>query len=301
MAELSIHLFGSVRVLRTDQELPIRPASRMLLLYLLLHRAKHHRREELSTLFWGDTDDASARRCLNTALWRLRQDISFTDLVGNNVQGDLVLKLKGDYYLDVAEFESLAMSGLKSTPEVLDDTGVRRLEQAVIVYNGDLAENCFYDWVLPERERLRALYLDILTLLMQTYSYRQTYPQAIRIGHQILQSDPLREDIHRYLMRLYIATDQRSRALQQYMTCWQLLQDELRLTPMPETTALYEQIAGKDPLSGLSMAHDPAPLPSIPAFLSPNLDQLKNMLHDLQTAIEQTLHLIQELNSSSEG
>jgi DNA-binding SARP family transcriptional activator len=301
MAELSIYLFGSVRVLQTGQELLMRPASRMLLLYLLLHRAKYHRREELSTLFWGDTSDTGARRCLNTALWRLRRDVPSTDILNSNLQGDLMLKLQEDSYLDVAEFEDLAFSGLKRSPQVLNDTEIKDLEQAVTVYRGDLAENCFYDWVMPERERLRALYLDSLTSLMQSYSHRQTYPQAIRIGHQILQSDPLREDIHRHLMRLYIASDQRSRALQQYMACWQLLQDELHLTPMPETTALYEQISGKDPLTEITTPVDSIPLRATPLPLHNNLEHLKSLLGNLQTAIQQTMQTIQDLNRSGMG
>ena len=298
MAELSIYLFGSVRVLQSDQELRIRPASRMLLLYLLLHRLKHHRREELSTLFWGDTSDAHARRCLNSALWRLRQDFTDTNLINSNVQGDVVLKLQENCYLDVVEFENLALSHLKKSPEVLNEAEIKNLEQAVAIYHGDLAENCYYDWILPERERFRALYLDVLSLLMQAHSHHRSHAQAIRIGQQILQMDPLREDIHRHLIRLYIATDQRNRALQQYMTCWQLLQSELHLTPIPETTALYEEIVGKEPFPGLATAPVSTPLASTSLSAPHNLDHLVSLLHTLQAEIQNTLHAIDQMTTS---
>ncbi len=294
MTVLSIYLFGSMRVVKMDRELPMRPASQMLLLYLLLNRAKHHRREELATLFWGDTEDTKARRCLNTALWRLRQDITDTDIISSNLQGDVTLELQSNNYLDVAEFESLGLSGLKKTPEILNVVEINNLEQAVEVYQGDLAENCFYDWVLPERERLRAFHLDILTLLMHSYSRKQAYPQAIEAGKQLLQCDPLREDVHRHLMRLYIAIDQRGYALQQYMTCWQILHDELRVTPMPETTALYEQMMGPDPFAGLTTASAPS-LPELQS-LHLNLDHLKNRLQHLQMEIQQTLQALQAVS-----
>ncbi|HRQ41527.1 MAG TPA: hypothetical protein PLD25_26705 [Chloroflexota bacterium] len=41
-------------------ELVMRPASRALFLYLLLHRHKYLRREALAALFWGESDDAHA-------------------------------------------------------------------------------------------------------------------------------------------------------------------------------------------------------------------------------------------------
>ena len=296
MSELTIYLFGSVRVVQAGQELPLRPTSQMLLLYLLLHRMKYHRRELLSALFWGDSEESKARRCLNSALWRLRKEMVDALPVSSNMQGEVGIELQSHVRLDIAEFEGVALPGLKTAPESLDTATINRLDQAVTLYQGDLAENCFYDWILPERERLRVLYLDILALLMNAYSHQHIYPEAIRAGKQLLQCDPLREDVHRHLMRLYIVSDQRSRALQQYMTCWQLLHDELHLTPMPETTNLYEQIMGQDSFAEFTAV--PTASPSMPLQRPPNLDHLKNLLYRLQTEIQ---HTLQELTGYGDG
>jgi DNA-binding SARP family transcriptional activator len=229
----------------------------------------------------------------------LRKELVDIISINSNLRGEIGLKLQNNVRLDVAEFENAALSYLKAPLDSLTIEEINHLEQAAALYQGDLAENCFYDWILPERERLRALYLDILSLIMNAYSHQHYYPQAIKTGHQLLQSDPLREDVHRHLMRLYIATGQRSRALQQYMTCWHLLHDELHVAPMPETVALYEQIVGQEPFAELS-----AIFPSLPSATPPllpgNLDRLKDLLRHLQAEIQYTLQAIQDVCNAAD-
>ena len=55
-----------------------------------------------------------------------------------------------------------------------------------------------------------------------------------------LRLDPLREEAHRQLMKLYAGTDQRPAALRQYQECVRILEEELGMPPSEETTAQYE-------------------------------------------------------------
>ena len=74
MGTLRIWLFGALRLDHEDFEVDpalLHPAQG-LLAYLLLNRERLHSREVLAGIFWGDRSDGKARRCLNTALWRLR-------------------------------------------------------------------------------------------------------------------------------------------------------------------------------------------------------------------------------------
>ena len=47
---------------------------------------------------------------------------------------------------------------------------------------------------------------------------------------------------HRHLMQLYSWNGQRSEALRQYQECVRILEQELGVPPMEETTRLYEHI-----------------------------------------------------------
>src|SRR3989442_436116 len=99
------------------------------------------------------------------------------------------------------------------------------------------------------------LYLVALARLMQHHSAAGELDDALACGRRILELDPLREDVHRDLMRLYVKSGRRALAIQQYETCQAILERELDIAPMVETRALHTEIVsaarregpGKDP------------------------------------------------------
>ena len=107
---------------------------------------------------------------------------------------------------------------------------------------GDLLEGFYDDWALRERERLRMLYLDCLGTLLRRHSETGALEPALRCGRQILALDPLREDIHREVIRLHVRNGHRALALQQYESCRAALEEELGVEPMEETRALCAEL-----------------------------------------------------------
>ena len=244
MALLRIQLLGAVRVFHADHTYDARLTQTLqpLLAWLVLNRKKTHAREALTELFWGEQRGDRARRCLSTALWRLKQAlepdgiqpgaylISTAATVGFNNQSE--------HWLDVAAFEEGV--GLLRTlgPATGTAQDWRRAESAIGNYTGDLLEGFYEDWAIRERERLRLLYLDSLATLLSHYSQADAHDDALRCGQQILALDPLREDIHRELIRLHLQRSHRALALHQYEQCRAVLADELGVEPMEETRAL---------------------------------------------------------------
>ena len=74
------------------------------------------------------------------------------------------------------------------------------------------------------------------------FSQQCAYERALVTGQKILDCDPLREDIHREMMRVYCAAGQRAHAIKQYKHCREELRAELRIEPMQETQKLYEDV-----------------------------------------------------------
>jgi DNA-binding SARP family transcriptional activator len=109
-------------------------------------------------------------------------------------------------------------------------------------YDGDLLEGMDDDWILPERERLRCAYINALACQMHNLRLRGRYEAALTCGRRILACEPLRESIHREMMRLYVQNGERAEALRHYSRCAEVLQRELSIAPMPETRALYEEM-----------------------------------------------------------
>ena len=244
MALLRIQLLGAVRVFHANHTYDARLTQTLqpLLAWLVLNRRKTHAREALTELFWGEQREDRARRCLSTALWRLKQALEPDGVQPGayliSTPGTVGFNNDSDHWLDVAAFEE----GVGLLRTLGHATGNAqdwlRAEGAIGHYTGDLLEGFYEDWAIRERERLRLLYLDSLATLLTHYSQAAAHDDALRCGQQILALDPLREDIHRELIRLHLQRSHRALALRQYEQCRAVLEEELGVEPMEETRAL---------------------------------------------------------------
>ncbi len=110
------------------------------------------------------------------------------------------------------------------------------------LYRGDLLPSCYDEWILPERDRLRQLFLqaaeDVLALLEQ----ERDYPAAIAAAQRLLRQDPLHEAAYRQLMRLHALRGDRAAALRVYHSCVTALERELGIEPGAATRSAYEAL-----------------------------------------------------------
>ena len=239
MSVLRISLLGEVQVTHAGLSTPLKLTRTVqgLLAYLLLQRHRSHPRETLADLFWGGYDQDRARGCLNTTLWRLRQvlepdGISRGTYLLTFSNGNVGFNPESDHWLDVSTFEDKCNTVLTKPMQAMEETEAQTLRSALQLYAGELLEGFYDDWVLREQERLRQLYLNSLAHLMRYCSHRKVFEESLACGHQILERDPLREDIHREMMRLYLASGQRALAVRQYQICCEILSDELDILPL---------------------------------------------------------------------
>jgi DNA-binding SARP family transcriptional activator len=302
MAALRIQLFGTVRVWH-EGRLPDPKLSRAvqsLLAWLLLHRGRTHAREPLAAVFWNEQSEERARGCLSTALWRLRQVLEPRGIQRGTyliAQPDIVgFNCDSDYWLDVAAFEDGVGRQLPGSPRVAQTVDWSRAEAAVACYTGDLLEGFYADWALRERERLRMLYLDCLARLLRRHSETGALEQAIRCGRQILALDPLREDVHREMMRLHVRNGHRALAVQQYESCRAALEAELGVEPMEETRSLSVDLLGLANLESPPKASGAVRLKEIAAAggklrLTPALRAAVARLDEARRALAEALRL----------
>ncbi len=247
MAALEIQLFGALSLLSDGKPLIRLPSRRgnELLAYLLLNRHTLHARARLAGLFWGDSDDQKARHCLNTTLWRLQGVLG---LLPSRQQSYLKVdprhigfNLTSDFHLDVAEFETRCAWAEQLGPEAVDQQAFL-LRQAITFYRADLLPNCYEEWCLVERERLQDLYLRALGRLLAYHVAHDEHDAAIDCARRTLACDPLREEVHRELIQVYLAIGQHGAALRQYRACEEILRRELTVAPMPATQALLTRM-----------------------------------------------------------
>lgn len=254
-----------------------------LLAYLALHRDRPHPRHVLASVLWPDLPEGRARKSLSTTLWRLRRDFEERGIEREHFllrTGSTTVELvvHRPEALDVATFEA-ALDRLR--PDALHDlVHLRATEAAVALYRGDLLEGFYEEWAVLHRERLRLTYLSALGALMA--HYRHTDPaRAVAHGEAILRTDPLRESVHRALMRLHVDLGHRTRALRQYEMCRTLLRDELGVGPMEETRALHGRILRGEPVEGRPRAAS-EPKWRSPEMRRPVTDRIERLSAELE-------------------
>jgi DNA-binding SARP family transcriptional activator len=252
MSSLRIHLFGNFRLYRevTWQEIQVIPKIQALLTLLLIRPGRKYSREIIANFLWRDWSEEQAHSCLNTAVWRLRKILepqgvpSGTYLVSTS-NGELGFNLQGDCWIDTFEFQKAFQQITNLDYHSVAIHNIHQLEQAITLYTGDLLEGCYDDWLIVERERLHINYVEVLYYLLNYYQSRNECDKAIRWGQQILLTDPLREDVHRALMQLYVENGQRALAIRQFHICRKILKAEFGIEPMLETQQAYSKALDK--------------------------------------------------------
>jgi len=292
---LRIKLFGSLELERDGRPLA-RFASRKsgeLLAYLALNRKAPHTREHLAGMFWGDSSEERARHTLNTTLWRINRVLEPPGAPAHE-RGYLRVSPQhigfnaaSGVWLDVAEFERRCELAEQTDAP---DQRFALYSQAINLYRGDLLADCYEDWCIVERERLQGLYVRALARLMALNSSNTEFDLAIDCARRILSCDPLREEVHRDLMRLHLDAGQPAAALRQYRQCEDLLRDELGVEPAPETRALLAPILGATSAANRVVpARTPAgaPVPAAAvAYAGPSAGELAARIEYLSAACD---------------
>jgi predicted ATPase/DNA-binding SARP family transcriptional activator len=236
--QLSIHTLGGLTIFRDGQRIAHFPQRKdpALLVYLACNPHPHPR-EVLAEMLWEGRSQAQSLANLRAVLTQLRQVVGdFLDITREMV----AVKSTSALYVDAEDFERRLATRNRSDP--------RGLEQTIDLYQGDFLDGFyvdsqgFEDWALLERERLRFRAMDAFDGLMDSYLSQGAYISGIARATQLLHLDPLREKTYRQLMELLALSGEREAALTQYETCRRVLQAELGVAPVPQTTALFEHI-----------------------------------------------------------
>ena len=180
---LRLFLLGSFRIERAAQtiHLPTRKIESLLAFLALF--PEPHPREKLAALLWGDVTDEQARTSLRTALAALRKELGDDILLAD--RETVQLNPDNPIWVDACAFEQFATNDPPS---------------AITLYQGKLLPDFYDDWIAPERERLRTLYLDTLLQLVQQARSESKYARAIELARQVLSADPANERAHQHLM-----------------------------------------------------------------------------------------------------
>jgi predicted ATPase/DNA-binding SARP family transcriptional activator len=257
-----IELLGGLRATRDDRVIARFQTQKTgaLLAYLAYHCHRSYPRELLIELLWPESEPRAGRNKLSLALSSLRRQLEPPGVLA----GAVIIANRAAVQLnpaavrtDVAQFDAALRAAAR---EKNGFEQAQRLAEAIDLYGGELLPGSCEEWVLPERQRLAAAYLQALDQLTDQMDRAGNLPRALQYARRSVSADPLREESQHTLIRLLAAAGQPEGALRQYQDLERLLADELETTPAPETRALVQAIKDRQARTTVALVLNPPPI-----------------------------------------
>lgn len=208
-------------------------------------------RDTLANLFWGDTPTDRARATLRRTLSSLRTGIGSERITSDRNRVSLNDRLAGD----VTSFEMELRATSEHGHDSIDVCSlcIPHLARATELYRGDFLEGFtvrdapdFEDWARATREHLRMRAGDAFHRLSMARAVTGDYAGAIAAVSRWIDLDPMHEPAHRSSMLLHAWSGDRPGAIEAYRRCVAVLDEDLGVSPLEETTELYGAILDED-------------------------------------------------------
>jgi DNA-binding SARP family transcriptional activator len=249
---LRFELLGGFRVRRAGWELDEnawqRPMAVRVVRFLLVNGSAVVPEDVLFEAFWPDRPTDAARQHLAVAVSRARKVLDLPgaeESVIDARERTYRLRLHERDSVDSAEFERAATAALAAART--DRVGA--LERAAALWNGEpLPEDRYAAWSFAWRERLVAIYSQVMSALIDVYEGASSHDDVILTAQRLLEVDPMNEDAHRRLMLAFARTGRTSLALRQFLACRRSLVFELGVEPSDETSDLQARILAGEPV-----------------------------------------------------
>lgn len=248
-ALLEIRLLGHLEVTLDGTAVDVDTRKALALLsYLAIEESTT--REVVATLFWHESSAERARAALRRTLSSLKSGVGAGTI---DADRNRITLLAAD--VDARRFDSELATTATHGHESGDVCSrcLPHLEKAADLYRGDFLEGFsirdapdFEDWVRNVAESYRSKAGEAFNRLAIARASAGDYPGAIAAANRWIDLDELHEPAHRLLMLLNAWAGDRPGAVEAYRGFIAVLDRELGVPPLEETTDLYEAILDED-------------------------------------------------------
>lgn len=249
-AELDIGLLGPPRITLNGEPVEVDTRKAIALLaYLAVEQSAP--RDVLAALFWAESPTQRARATLRRTLSALRSGVGADFVTADRDH----IELSGQSRCDIHDFEEAIRATEAHGHDASDvcPDCIPHLTSADDLYRGDFLEGFsirdapdFEIWSRGLAESMRLEQGGVLERLAMAHAGDGNYETAIRTVSRWMELDELHEPAHRLSMMLYAWAGDRPGAIQAYRDCVAILDRELGVPPLEETTELYEAILDED-------------------------------------------------------
>lgn len=234
-------LFRQVRLEdETGQLAPIRwrtNKAQELFLYLLQHRDQLVRKSVLIDLLWPEYDPVKAYAQLYTTVYHIRKKLepyaAYFKLT--NAMDGYMLSME-HVQLDVDIWETFMNAG-----RPLNEQTIGEYERIEEMFAGEYLEDYDYVWAEQERYRLGESWLRMALQMAGWYLEHGELDKSEALYTKICTLQPLTEEAHFALMKIYAARNNRLSVQRQYEKLKSMLKQELGIHPSPHISSWYSR------------------------------------------------------------
>ncbi len=250
---LTVRLLGQASVRMGETDLPGFESHRLQLLLarLLVRGLIPQSRQHVAFSLWPDSSEAQARTNLRHLLHHLKSALPEPERYLDVSKTTIQWRQDSPAWIDVEAFQE----AVRQVKDADGDSVARQwLTAAADAYGGDLLPGSYDDWVLAERERLRASAITVLDRLADAGEHAGDQDAAAVNAQALLRLDPTHEPSYRRLMRVYGTSGDRARSLRVFHECVRALDRAAGVPPSPATQAVYRSLLDTTPATTMTAA-----------------------------------------------
>jgi ATP/maltotriose-dependent transcriptional regulator MalT/DNA-binding SARP family transcriptional activator len=250
--QLRVYTLGKFQTWRGPDQITSsgwqRSKTRQLFQVFLTFRSQGLERELIFEYLWPEASPDQTKNRFKVALSTLYRVLEPDRAPGRDSafiardESLYYLRQESDLWLDIDQF----LRSLETADQYLPDAPEQALpilEKALRLYQGEYLPDARYEtWAAAEREHLSVLYLRAADKLCELYLEGGFPEKTVDLCQEIFAEDNCWERAYRHLMFAYAQLGDHGQVGRTYQRCVQILQDELDISPSPETITSYQSL-----------------------------------------------------------
>jgi len=203
---------------------------------------RSHARDILAEELWPEEDPDAIRERFRQTLALLRRELEPEGVPSGSVliaDRSTVRLAPGSFSTDIADFTAALRTASEETDPARQ---IHSLRIATALYRGDLMPGFDEDWIQTERLHLAERHRQALVRLTEALTASGQLDAAIDTARRTIAADPLHEEAHGTLIRLFAQAGRMADAHRQYEALERLLQETMNLDPAPATQELMRRL-----------------------------------------------------------
>ncbi|MEL7605624.1 MAG: BTAD domain-containing putative transcriptional regulator [Sedimentibacter saalensis] len=222
---ISVKMLGNPTVMYNQNKVTF-PYKKAEALFYYVCLNKHVRREEAMNIFWADTDEATGRKNLRDAIYKIK--LSTCDTIFS----------PSKTYIEFSDNVNIEID-----TDNLDVSNARNLYTGDFLLNFSV-KNCFdfENWMIEKRNFYKDIYIQSVFEKVNELVSIGDYVNIQKYSDILIQNDPYNEKTLRYLMKIFALSEDYNTSVKLYYDMCSVLKHDLGVEPEQKTKKMYKEI-----------------------------------------------------------